>query len=244
MDDFPGNLPGNSHTSKLKQQQATGPEKAEGSQAISDAEGDAPKQVKKVTSGKVTTRRKPLSQQFRDMFSNKDEQSFIDYLLNDVAVPMVQELMVNIVAQTMDGIKNGVEDRITGNRTKSSTSRTSYGTGRPVNYNAQYRTTPARTVVRASAPAPRVTIRRSNRIQDIILSRREDGLDVLDELKDKIEGFGHCTVGDLYTTVGVVPKSTDQEWGWDNLEEGRVRRISDDEYQLVLPRPIEIQYES
>jgi hypothetical protein len=242
MEDF-GSLPGNSHSAKLKkEQQDAEPETTE---ATEGETGDA-KQVKKVVNGKVTTRRKPLGEQFRNMFASKDEQSFIDYLINDVAVPMAQELMITMVEQTMDGIKNGIGNRISGTTGHRSTSRTtSYGTGRPViNYNAQYRSTPARTVVRSGAPAPRMTIRRSNRVQDIFLESREDGLDVLDELKDKIAGFGHCTVGDLYAAVGETPKSTDQEWGWDDLEEARVRRLATGEFQLVLPRPIEIRFES
>jgi hypothetical protein len=258
MDDF-GSLPGNSHTSKLKKEQQESSEEPEAAGPIPTAQkqydehqktADQPDgTVKKVVSGNVVKKRKPLGVQFKEMFASKDEQSFIDYLLNDVAVPMVQEMMINMVGQTLDGIKNGIEDRITGGSSQSRTSRTtSYGTGRPVvNYNAQYRSSNIRSgrpTARATAPAPRVTIRRSNRVQDIFLETREDGMDVLDELRDKISGFGHCTVGDLYQAVGETPVNTDHEWGWDDLDEARVRRIATGEFQLVVPRPIPIQFES
>lgn len=242
MDDF-GSLPGNSHTAKLKkeQQKAGASEEAEGSQAISDAENN--EKVKKVVSGKVITKRKPLGVQFKEMFASEGEQSFMDYLINDVAVPMIQETIVTVIGSTLDGIKNGLEDRITGGRSEGRTSRlTSYGTGKRVDYNAQYRA--SRPSVRSTAPSPRMTIRRSNRVVDIFLETREDGMDIIEELQGKIDGFGHCTVADLYACVGEDIKTTDEAWGWDTLEDARVRRLATGQFQLVVPRPIPIQYEN
>jgi hypothetical protein len=258
MDDFPGNLPGNSHSAKLKKQQDA-PETPEASKEQVGPIDSAQKQyddhqpeaneepmVKKVVNGRVTTRKKPLSSRFKEMFAGDGEQTFLDHLINDVAIPRAQEMMVSILHQAMDGVKSGVEDLITGNRTSGgSRATTSYGTGRPVtNYNAPYRPPSARTTARTTPPAPRMTIRRSNRVQDIFFETREDGLDVLDELIDKIKGFGHCTVGDLYSAVGETPRSTDQSWGWDDLDNARVRRLATGEFQLVLPRPIDIHFES
>jgi hypothetical protein len=249
MDDF-GSLPGNSHTSKLKKEQQeaskeTGPipsaQKQYEEHQKSEAENDGT--VKKVVTGKVVKKRKPLGVQFKEMFASEGEQSFVDYLINDVAVPMIQETIISIASNTLDGIKNGIEDRITGGRTDSRSSRTtSYGTGRRVDYNAQYRA--SRPSIRTSAPSPRMTIRRSNRVMDIFLETREDGLDVIEELQGKIDGFGHCTVADLYACVGEDIKTTDEAWGWDNLEDARVRRLATGQFQLVVPRPIPIQFEN
>jgi len=241
MEDF-GSLPGNSHTSKLKKEQQNAGE-SETTEATETPENDG--RVKKVVSGNVVKKRKPLGVQFKEMFASEGEQTFLDYLINDVGIPMVQETIITITSTVLDGFKTGIEERITGGRSESrSTRTTSYGTGRRVDYNAQYRSPVTRPGVRISAPAPRMTIRRSNRVEDIFLETREDGLDVIEELQGKIDGFGHCTVADLYACVGVDIKTTDEAWGWDSLEDARVRRLATGQFQLVVPRPIPIQYEN
>jgi len=250
-----GNFPGNSHSARLKKQEASeNPEASEEQVGPIDsaqkqydenqAENDGEAQPKKVVTGKVTIRKKTLSSRFREMFAGDGEQTFVEHLINDVAIPRMQEMMISIVHQTMDGVKTGIEDMISGNRTTSSGIRTtSHGTGRPVtNYNAQYRSTPSRPNDRT--PAPRMTIRRSDRVKDVFFETREHGLEVLSDLEDKIAGFKHCTVGDLYSACGETPRSTDESWGWDDLSSARVRMIAAHKFELVLPRPVPIHFEN
>lgn len=245
MEDFLGNLPGNSHTARIaKEQQAAGEsENTEATETKAEKPAEKPKTP---LTGKVTTRRKPLSVQFKEMFSSSDKQSFPDYLLNNVAVPMVQEMITVMVAQTLDGIKNGIQDRISGGKSHSTSTRTtSYGADRPrVNYNAQYSPSP-RSVIRSTAPTHRPTVRRSNRVEDIFFDQRNDGYIVLEELEAKIDGFGHCTVADLYSYTDVPIKTTDESWGWNTLEGARVRwDTTVEKWQLVVPRPREIEFEN
>ena len=239
MEDF-GSLPGNSHSAKLRKEQQNAGE-TETSEATETTENETPK---KVVSGKVVTKRKPLGVQLKEMFASEGDQSFLGYLIDDVAIPMIQETIVTVISSTLDGIKNGIEDRITGGRSENRTTRTtSYGTGKRVDYNAQYRA--SRPSVRSAAPAPRMTIRRSNRVVDIFLETREDGMDIIEELQGKIDGFGHCTVADLYSCIPDMEiKTTDEAWGWDDLNDARVRRLATGQFQLVVPRPIPIQFEN
>lgn len=244
MEDFPGNLPGNSHSARIKKEQQAAEETTEAPESKDEA-AEVP-QVKKVVTGKVVTRKKSLAKSFKEVFVSENEQTFPEYLIQDVAIPMIRELAIKMVKQTLDGISNGVEDRIAGVTGAAPRTTTSYGTGRAhTNYNAPYRSTPTRTTARTSPPPPpRVSIRRSNRVEDIFLETREDGLNIIEELEGKIDGFGHCTVADLYASVGLDIKTTDESWGWDTLEGARVRHHGTGVYQLIVPRPIPINFEN
>jgi hypothetical protein len=240
MEDFPGNLPGNSNVSKMTKEERVEvePEETKTSDAPEENETGA---VKKVANGRV--RRKPLAVRFRDMFRNEDEQeNFGEYLLNHVIIPMTKDLIINTVKQTLDGISNGVEDRVGGSSRARGGRSTVHGSVRHTDYTAPSRSNRVGSSAVRSAPAgPRVVIRRSNRVQDVLFDTREDALDVKEDLQAKIDDFGHCTVGDLYAASGIRPKSTDEAWGWDDLSEARVRSLSTGDFQLVVPQPIEIQ---
>lgn len=241
MEDF-GNLPGNSHSKKLKDEQRKAGESENTTVSETPDSDEAPKQVKKVVTGTVRQRRKPLGTRLKEMFASENGDSFGQYLVDNVVVPMMKDMVLSVITQTADGIRGGIEERLFGASTQERTRTTSYGTGRPVvNYTRYSSSSTNRPSGRSTPPAPRITVRRSNKVQDIILGTREDGEDVLDELRDKVDGFGHCTVGDLYTAVGITPTSTDHSWGWDNLDQARVRRLATDEYLLVMPSVIEIR---
>jgi hypothetical protein len=79
-------------------------------------------------------------------------------------------------------------------------------------------------------------------VPDIELDSREQGENIIEELTAVIDGVGHCTVGDLYATIGMQPNQTDEGWGWDSVQAARVRlQPSTGRYLLMMPRPIEIQ---
>lgn len=231
MDNFPGaGLPGNSHAAKAKKQQ----EASESSEAASE-----PKQIKQVVEGKV--HKKTLGERFREMFASDDGMSFSQYLVEQVVIPGIKEVINTAVAQTLDGIKEGIEDRINGGQ-GSRTSRPSRSNRPVTNYNARYRSTSSvRTVSHSPAEPPRV-IRRSNIVQDIILDNREHCDLLMEELEAVIDSVGHCTVGDLYSMTGIDIKKTDESWGWTDISGARTRLIPQTgEYRLMMPAPIPIE---
>jgi hypothetical protein len=254
MEDF-GNLPGNSHSKKLREEQQKAGESETGG-PIPEAQkqyddhvaesGDAPqKQVKKVVTGTVRQRRKPLGTRLKEMFANEDGDTFAQYLVDNVIVPMAKDMVLSVITQTADGIRGGIEERLFGSSQQSRTRTTSYGTGRPVvNYTRYSSSSTNRPSARTTAPTPRITVRRSNKVQEVILESRGEGESVIEELQAKIDDFGHCTVGDFYASVGITPRSTDESWGWDMPDfdqQARVRRLGEGEYLMLMPRPIEIE---
>lgn len=232
MQDFPGN----SHVSKVAAEKER--------PAVSETSSE-PKKVTKVINGRATQRKKSLGGRFKEMFfASVGEESFAEHLVEKIVVPRAKEMLLTIANQTIDGIRQAVEERIFGTSTPSNTRGTSYTTGRPVvNYNRMSSGAPAGQRDRARSGPPPV-IRRSNVIQDIILESREDGDTVLENLDAMIDSIGHCTVGDLYGLVDIPTNRIDESWGWTDLSRARVNVIpgtNPPEYLVTMPppRPIE-----
>lgn len=229
MESFGEAFPGNSHTAKQSQQN-TPPEKP------AEAAPEETPTVKKIVSGKVTQKQKPLGERFKTMFF---ADNFIGHMTEKVVVPKVKDLAIGVLDQFFDAIRDGIQEAITG-EPRPRGARPSYGTGRPVYPATNYSKISSAAAQRVAA-APRI-IRRANIVQDIFLESREDADMVLEELAAVVDGMGHCTVGDLYGMLNISHDSTHQSWGWDILTDARIRFIpSTQQYKLVLPPPIPIE---
>ena len=228
-------FPGNSNTERNAPKQPQPP----GEGAPKAADGTKKKSADRVVSGKVTTQKKPIGERFKSMFVT-DGAGYADFLVQKVLIPKMKDTLDTIITQALNGIAQGIQEAIHGGPApdhKTGRVTTSYGTGRPViNYN---RISTSSTVTRSSEE-PRI-IRRSNVLQDIIVPTREDCDAVIGELTEIVQSIGHCTVGDLYTCVGITPNQTDEGWGWSNLAGSGGRRLTTGDYLLVMPRPIQIQ---
>jgi hypothetical protein len=211
-------------------------------EGTSEGQAQTKKTADKVVKGKVIQRKKPLGKRFKEMFGGNGEESFGQYLVSNVVEPMIKDMILSIITQTADGIRGGIEERLFGEAQTRSTRTVSHGTGRPrVNYTRySSSTTPTYRSPNTAPPAPRI-IRRSNVIEDIILETRQEGEDVIAELNEIIASVRHCTVGDLYASVGIRPKTTDEGWGWDDLRSARVTELRSGGYLLLLPPPIPIE---
>lgn len=224
-------FPGNSINSRIddKQDPEQVPEKAS---MTSES-----KKVKKVVTGKVTENKPTLGKRFKNMFIH-DGGNFAEHVVEKVVVPMVKDMALSIATQMVDGFRQGVEEMLFGPDGREKRSRTtSYGTGRPVVNYTRYSS--SSTVRRSERDRDRgENNRRSNRVKEIIVESREDGDAVLEELDAIIDSqVGHCTVGDFYAACGESTVSTDEEWGWTDLSNARVSKISRDEYLITMPRP-------
>lgn len=228
--DFPGgNLPGNSHQSKMSAEAK--PEEPTTTET---------KKVKAVTD-KAILRKKPVGRRFKDMFFS-DTENFAQHLVENVMVPMAKDMVVSISTQIIDAVRQGIEEAIWGNsRPKNPANRgTSYSTGRPVvNYNKV--STSSTSVSRRYSPGSQRYVRRSNVLEDIILPDREEAEKVLMELDAMCDNLGHVTVGDLYNATSIESNKTDEEWGWTDLANARIRRVpNSEEVMLIMPRPIDL----
>lgn len=187
---------------------------------------------KKVIQGVAVRQKRSIGARLKDMFI-EDGGDFADQLVKEVVIPKAKEIVLTVIDQTQLGIKQMVEQAMFG-QIRTHNRPTSYGTGRPTNYNGM-----STSIIR-----PRVEngghirrTRRSNVIDDVVVSSLEEGELILEELDAKIDGMRHCTVADLYELAGIEPTGTDDAWGWTNLDRARVRLIGPNRYLIVVPRP-------
>lgn len=229
-------FPGNSINSRIDDNKP--PEKPANTETTSD-----PKKVKKVVTGKVMEKKPTVGSRFKKMFLH-DGGNFAEHVVEKVVVPMFKDMALSIATQMVDGIRQGVEEALFGPNGKDRRGRsTSYGTGRPVVNYTRYSSTSSVRRTSDDRPPRGEGIRRSNRVKEIIVETREEGDAVLEELDAIIDNpnVGHCTVGDFYAACGESTRSTDEEWGWTDLSQARVRKIEEDEYLIVMPRPRPIE---
>jgi hypothetical protein len=223
-------FPGNSHASKDME-----PEKSE------PTETETPK---KIVTGKITTRRKPLGARLKDMFVS-DGSNFVDYLVEKVIVPTIKELVITTINQTATGFQQGIEQKLFGEvRTTRPTTIINRpgGPNGPVSYNQRYNSTPVGNSRRETPHYHQTqTRRRSNEVKDVIFEKRDDADYILTQLDCLTEEQGYCTVLEYYDLVGVPTQSTDADFGWYDLGRARVHQLATDQFVINMPRPRDLE---
>lgn len=208
------NYSGNSNASKQRRAEET-------------AEPAERKKLERVTSEDPVRVRKPLGRRMAESFKGDDLQSVGSFVLFEVILPEAKRLIADVFTQ-------GIERALFGSNSQPRSS-----TNRPGGYTPYNRmsvggsSTPGR-----PAPAPALSTRARARhdFSEIVLTKREDAVEVLDRLQLAVEEFGMATVGDLYDLVGVTGNFNDAKWGWTTLSGSGVRMVRGG-YVIDLPAP-------
>lgn len=175
-----------------------------------------PEPRKKIISGTAKVKSKTsLIKKLRDTFVPGDVTSVRSYVINEVIVPGIKNLIVDTIGMFVLG------DNYSGRgRTYSSIGRrdrTSYS-------------------VRLDSDRNRyATVRTGGKYRDIIYETREDAQDVLEELDNLIRDYGRASISDLYSASGITPDFTDEKLGWVDLKRATIRRVPDG-YILDMPK--------
>lgn len=180
-----------------------------------------------IVSGKVSRRKKPLGVRFREMFLADSDQSVFDYIVGDVLVPALKDMMTDAVSQ---GFERMIYGETRPNRRRSSS--TAFGGTNYTNYNNRYSNSPRP----AERPSVNRRARGSHDFDGIVLDSRSEAEEVINTLVDYIGKYEQATVQDLYELVGEPFHHTDSKWGWTSLEMAGVRRVGTNGYMLVLPK--------
>jgi hypothetical protein len=189
------------------------------------------KKVEKVIEGAVVRRKKPLGKKFGELFVVGDSKSVTQYLILEVVVPAIRDLIVDTVTQ-------GVERSIFGDqRAPSRRSAPTSRYGGPPGYTSYNKPASRQEPRRLSRSA-----RETHNFDEIILPTRREADDVLDRLSDMIEKYDSTTVSDLYMLVGETPNFADENWGWykEDFARSGVTKVRDG-YLLDLPRPVALK---
>lgn len=207
MSDIGKNYPSNSHKAKEK-----------------SAPKPAKQKVEKITTGEVIQRKKPLGSRISEMFTGEDMRSVGSYLLMDVGIPALKNMLSDLVSQ-------GVERWLFGESRPRSSS--GYGRSRYTSYDKMHS---SRLVSRDEPRALSSRARATHDFGEIILETRVEAEEAIDKLRLMIDQYDVTTVSDLYDMVGITGEFTDDKWGWTDLRHAGTRRVRDG-YLLELPRP-------
>ena len=169
----------------------------------------------------------------RDEFISEDAPSIGSYLLYDILLPALKDLVLDISHGAIDTAFGG------DGRYRRSGSRHAGGSSY-ISYNRYYDERDRR---RRDRDEERYESRRRNRdFEDFVFEYRSDAEDVLDRMCDYLEKFGDVPVSYFYDLCGeTVPGDwTKDDWGWTNLAGARVRGAGRKGYIIDLPkvRPI------
>lgn len=188
--------------------------------------GKPPKQkaVKVISdSTEIIVKKRGLGQKIKDVFIEADFRSVTNYVLSDVLIPALRNMIV-------DGASKGVERMMYGD-----SRRRSYGPmGTRITYNnpisRPYSGSPSRV-------APPITVGSRTARQardDIILASRDEAELVLERLNDIIDTYQVACVGDLHDLLGLASSHVDQKWGWTFVGDASVKQVREG-YLIDLP---------
>lgn len=176
-----------------------------------------PEQKKKVISGKAKVKtRTSLAKKLRDTFVPGDVISVKRYVIDEVVVPGIKNLIVDTIGMFILGDNYSGRGR----------SYSSIGRRDRTSYSVRY----------DSDKGPKyASVRTGGKYRDIIYETREDAEDVLEELDILIKEYGSASISDLYSASGITPDYTDEKCGWVDLKRATIRRVSDG-YILDMPK--------
>lgn len=176
---------------------------------------DAPREkIKPVTSAETRDRKRGLGRQFRDTFFHGNARDTAGYMVEDVIVPGIRDMVY-------DAVQGGIErffygERVSRPRRPTSAPLSNQPTGH-VAYGSY---------AQPSMPQQQRTLSRQARathnFQDLVIPTRPEAEEVLDNMYEWLSRFGKVTVADLYELTGVRSEHTDVKWGWTSLRGAKV----------------------
>ena len=176
------------------------------------------KKVEKVVTGKVKTKNKTGLQKFTSAFIAEDIDNVKSYIITEVVIPAITDTLSDILKKSVDAIFGK-------GSSKSSSSRAS-----KISYRSYY-----------DDPKERTSYGNKNRIgydfDDIVIDDRGEAEEVLERMDELISAYGLASVADFYDLVGITAKYTDNNYGWTDIRNAKVVRVSDG-YMIKLPRAL------
>jgi len=193
------------------------------------------KKIESVIANPVTVRKKSLLKRFTNIFVGGDSKSVLNYVVVDVIVPQIKEMIVEGTTQGFERLVYG-ESRPGHRRGYSARPG-----GGPTPYN-RYAVRGNNPLGRAGAPdRPSVVEPRSQSVDDLLFATRIEAETTLERMYDLLQTYESVSIADLNSLVERSSSYTDQKWGWTNLSGCRIfhdRRA--DGYVLELPPTVPI----
>ena len=202
------------------------PPNSEASKKIED------KNLKRVTSGDVVRKKKPLSKRFKEVFIAGDPKTAVRLAVFEVLLPQARDIAWETISEYFRSLIVGGSRRYRGS-TPPQSGPTGY-----VQYN-RYSGIMGSDRPSTSSSSQRAMSRQGRARHDfdeIVLDSRVEAEEVIDRLFEVVSRYEHASVADLYELVGLASSHTDHKWGWTDLHGAGVSRVRGG-YLLDLPEP-------
>ena len=183
---------------------------------------DEPRKIQKVVSaGSAQTKKKSDVKKIADVFISDDIHNVKSYVIFDVLVPRVMDMLSEALKGSVDMIFGGG-----GRRSKDSRSSN-------VSYRQYYDDKRDRYRGETSGSRDRFDF------DEITFNYRGDAEGVLEQMEATIDRYGLVTVGDMYDMANLPQPHTSNRYGWTNLRNAEVvRRYG--KYSIKLPKAMPI----
>lgn len=186
------------------------------------------KKFSKVTTGKVTIKKKTGIEKFAETFLAEDIHNVMNTIKNEMLIPAAKNLAVNIINSAISMMVYGKDARPPYSynnyyQSQQNVSRTSYSSYY-TRSQQPYAQTPDPQNGYSSGP-------------NITFSVRLDAEEVLEQMRGSIMQFGKVSVADYYDLVGVTTDYTDYSYGWYDLSTASIRAINGG-FIIVFPKAI------
>lgn len=196
------------------------------------------KQIEKVITGEVITRRPSGLRRFRRSFIAGDASSVGDHVFWNLLVPAAQDAVLDMGQTFLEMLIKG--ERGSSRLRNPAAPQQGRGSTSQINYGGlSSGSSGSRLVIPPTNHALGVNNGRFSP-NEIILSSRAEAEGLIRRLFEVLEKYPVVTVRDLYSMVGVTADYTDDRWGWSNLDGADVKRVRDG-VLLVLPPPEELK---
>lgn len=170
----------------------------------------APPKLEQIASGHVV--QKSLGKRTRSAIFVSDMQDVGSYLFWEMFIPSVKQMVSELVT-------GGVERALFGESVSSSRRRTSTSRIRYTDYSSNRRYDERNIPDRNERYSKRS--RTNFEFDQILLDSRMEAIDIIENLRNRLDTYGTTTVADLYDLTGISTSYTDKNWGWTRLEELR-----------------------
>jgi hypothetical protein len=194
------------------------------------ASASTEKKVEKVTTGTVGRRKTPLGKKFLETFIVGNTQSVAQYVVSDVIIPTLKDVITEIIQTT-------VERMLFGDRARPGRRPGTMGQSHtPYNRYAQS-SSPNTWQSRGRPGVTTRTVTPTSGYEEIILATLPEANEVIDQMFTLCEKFNQVTLRDLHDLVGVESNFAQDRWGWTDIRGLRATRIREG-YLIDLPKPI------
>lgn len=188
-----------------------------------------PERIERVTSAEASRRKRGVGKHFKDTFIGGTARGAMDYVVTDVVVPTIRDLL-------FESFQSGMERWVYGE------SRIRRGVRPPTDkYSAHVNYQGMSTSPSNRPPTSTRMISNQSKVRqtfdEIVIPSRSEAEEVLDRMFEFLSRYGVVKVAELYEMVGIRSDHTDHTWGWTSLGGAKVARLRSGGYLLDLPEP-------